>query len=192
MDGRFDDDKSFVFVAGMRTTISNVGAGVVQPLITIRPSPSVDSGLSGTLGQREIINRMQMVLRQIGVYSTGTNMTFLITLRLNGRLSGGTFSNAGGSSLSQVAFHTAGQTIIGGEDIFAFFTTTPGVTGYALELIRDLGNSILGGGNSLNVPTTNQNVFPDGPDMITVCATNVTAVTTNSLNARISWTEAQA
>jgi hypothetical protein len=192
MDGRFDDDKSFVFVAGMRTTISNVGAGVTVPLITIRPSPSVDSGLSGTLGQREIINRMQMVLRQIGVYSTGTNMTFLITLRLNGRLSGGTFTNAGGSSLSQVAFHTAGQTIIGGEDIFAFFTTTPGVTGYDLELIRDLGNSILGGGNTLNVPTTNQNVYPDGPDMITVCATNVTAVTTNSLNARISWTEAQA
>ena len=192
MDGRFDDDKSFVFVAGMRTTISNIAAGATQPLITIRPSPSVDSGLSGTLGQREIINRMQMVLRQIGVYSTGTGMTFLITLRLNGRLSGGTFTNAGGSSLSQVAFHTAGQTIIGGEDIFAFFTTTPGVTGYDLELIRDLGNSILGGGNSLNVPTTNQNVYPDGPDMITVCATNVTAVATNSLNARISWTEAQA
>ena len=192
MDGRFDDDKSFVFVAGMRTSISNIGAGVTQPLITIRPSPSVDSGLSGTLGQREIINRMQMVLRQIGVYSTGTSMTFLITLRLNGRLSGGTFNNAGGSSLSQVAFHTSGQTITGGEDIFAFFTTTPGVTAYPLELIRDLGNSILGGGNSLNVPTSNMNVYPDGPDMITICATNITAVATNSINARISWTEAQA
>jgi hypothetical protein len=135
---------------------------------------------------------MQMVLRSIDAFSTGAGMSFLITLRLNGRLSGGTFTNAGGSSLSQVAFHTAGQTIFGGEDIFAFFTTTPGVTGYTLELVRDLGNSILGGGNSLNVPTTNQNVYPDGPDMITICATNVTAVTTNSINARISWTEAQA
>jgi hypothetical protein len=192
MDGRFDDDKSFVFVAGMRTTINNIGAGATVPLITIRPSPSVDSGLSGLLGQREIINRMQMVLRQIGVYSTGTNLSFLISLRLNGRLSGGVFTNAGGSSLSQVAFHTSGQTILGGEDIFQFFTVTPGVTGYELNLVRDLGNSILGGGNSLNVPTTFQNVFPDGPDMITICATNVTAVTTNSINARISWTEAQA
>ena len=192
MDGRFDDDRSFVFVAGMRAAITNIGAGVTVPLITIRPSPSVDSGLSGLLGQREIINRMQMVLRQIGVYSTGANMSFLITLRLNGRLSGGTFTNAGGSSLSQVAFHTSGQTILGGEDIFAFFTTTPGVTGYELNLVRDLGNSILGGGNTLTVPNTFQNVFPDGPDMITICATNVTAVTTNSINARISWTEAQA
>jgi hypothetical protein len=192
MDGRFDDDKSFVFVAGMRTSINNIGAGVTQPLVTIRPSPSVDSSLTGLLGQREIVNRMQMVLRQIDAYTTGTGMSFLISLRLNGRLSGGTFTAAGGSSLSQVAFHTAGQTITGGEDIFQFFTTTPGVTAEGLELIRDLGNSILGGGNSFNVPNTGQNVFPDGPDMITICATNVTAVTTNSINARVSWTEAQA
>jgi hypothetical protein len=192
MDGRFDDDKSFVFVAGMRTAINNIGAGVTQPLITIRPSPSVDSGLSGTLGQREIVNRMQMVLRQLGALTTGTNMSFLITLRLNGRVSGGTFAAVGGSSLSQVAFHTSGQTISGGEDIFAFFTTTPGVTAYPLELVRDLGNSILGGGNSLAVPSTGANVYPDGPDMITICATNVTATTTNSINARLSWTEAQA
>jgi len=61
-----------------------------------------------------------------------------------------------------------------------------------LDLVRDIGNSILGGGNSLTVPSTNANVYPDGPDMITVVATNVTAVTTNSINARISWTEAQA
>jgi hypothetical protein len=192
MDGRFDDDKSFVFVAGMRNLISNVGAGATQPLISIRPSPCVDGGLSGILGQREIINRMQMILRQVDAYTTGSGMTFLITLRLNGRVSGGTFTNAGGSSLSQVAFHTSGQTIIGGEDIFGFFTTTPGVTSEELTLVRDLGNSILGGGNSFNVPTTFANVYPDGPDMITICATNVTAVTTNSINARISWTEAQA
>jgi len=192
MDGRFDDDKSFVFVAGMRTTISNIGASVIQPLISIRPAPSVDSGLSGLLGQREIINRMQMVLRSIDAFSTGSGMSFLITLRLNGRVSGGTFVNAGGSSLSQVAFHTSGQTIAGGEDIYGFFTTTPGVTAEELTLVRDLGNSILGGGTSLSVPTTALNVYPDGPDLITICATNVTAVTTNSINARISWTEAQA
>ena len=192
MDGRFDDDKSFVFVAGMRTTISNIGSSVTQPLISIRPAPSVDSGLSGLLGQREIINRMQMVLRSIDAFTTGSGMSFLITLRLNGRVSGGTFVNAGGSSLSQVAFHTSGQTIAGGEDIYGFFTTTPGVTAEELTLVRDLGNSILGGGTSFNVPTTALNVFPDGPDMITICATNVTAVTTNSINARISWTEAQA
>ena len=192
MDGRFDDDKSLVFVAGMQTAISNIGAGVTQPLISIRVAPSVDNGLTGILGNREIINRMQLVLRSMGAYSTGASMTLLISLRLNSRVSGGTFASVGGSSLAQVAYHTSGQTVSGGEQIFAFFTTTPGVTGQDLSAVRDIGNSILGGGTTTTAPTTANNLYPDGPDVITICATNVTAVTTNSINARISWTEAQA
>ena len=192
MDGRFDDDKSFVFVAGMQTAISNIGAGVTQPLISIRVAPSVDNGLTGILGNREVINRMQLVLRTMGAFTTGANMTFLISLRLNGRVNGGTFAGVGGSSLAQVVYHTSGQTISGGEQVFAFFTTTPGVTGQDLSTVRDIGNSILGGGNTLSAPTSALNMYPDGPDIITLCATNVTSVTTNSINARISWTEAQA
>jgi hypothetical protein len=192
MDGRFDDDKSLVFVAGMQTAIANIGAGVTQPLISIRVAPSVDNGLTGILGNREIINRMQLVLRTMGAFTTGTNMTFLISLRLNGRLSGGTFAGVGGSSLAQVAYHTSGQTISGGEQVFAFFTTTPGVTAQDLSAVRDIGNSILGGGTVFTAPNTANNVYPDGPDILTICATNITSVTTNSINARISWTEAQA
>lgn len=192
MDGRFDDDKSIVFVAGMQTAISNIAAGATQPLISLRIAPSVDNGLTGILGNREVINRMQMVLRTMGAFTTGTSMTFLISLRLNGRLSGGTFAAVGGSSLAQVAYHTSGQSISGGEQVFAFFTTTPGVTAQDLSFVRDLGNSILGGGTSATVPNTSANLYPDGPDIITLCATNVTSVATNSINARISWTEAQA
>lgn len=192
MDGGFDDDKSFIFIAGMTSAITNIGAGVTQPLISLRVAPSVDSGLVGTLGIRELINRMQLVLRQCGVYSTGTNMTFLITGRLNGRLSGGTFQNLGGSSLSQIAFHTGGQTVSGGENIFGFFTTTPGVTTTSLTDVRDLGTSIIGGGINNTVPTTDNGKYPDGPDVLTLCATNVTAVTTNTVNARLAWTESQA
>ena len=192
MDGGFDDDKAFVFVAGMQTAISNIGAGVTQPLISLRVAPSVDSGLVGTMGIRELQNRMQLILKQCGVYSTGAGMTFLITGRLNGRVSGGTFQNLGGSSLSQIAFHVSGQTVSGGENIFGFFTTTPGVTTNSLVDVRDLGTSILGGGLNNTVPTADQGKYPDGPDVLTLCATNVTAVTTNSVNARLGWTESQA
>jgi len=192
MDGGFDDDKQFEFVAGMQTSIANIGASVTQPLISLRVAPSVDSGLVGTMGIRELQNRMQLVLKQCGVYSTGTGMTLLITGRLNGRVSGGTFQNLGGSSLSQIAFHTAGQTISGGENIFGFFTTTPGVTDTDLLGVRDLGTSILGGGINNNVPTADQGKYPDGPDVLTLCATNITAVTTNTVNARLGWTESQA
>jgi hypothetical protein len=192
MDGRYDSDASLVFVAGMSTSISNIAAGATVPLITIRCAPSVDSGISGVLGSREVINSMQLLMKAVDAYTTGTGMTFLITLRLNGILSGGTFASAGGSSLAQVCYHSGSHTISGGETMYGFFTTTPGVTQGDLTVVRDIGNSIIGGGTSMNVPITPRNKYPDGPDMVTVCATNVTAVATNSINARLSWTEAAA
>jgi hypothetical protein len=194
MDGRYDDDKSLVFVAGQtRTqTISNVAQDATVPLISIRISPTVDNGLTGILGAREIVNRMQLTLRSMSCQTTGTSMVFLISLRLNGRVSAGTFNSVGGSSLAQVAYHTAGTTIIGGENVFGFYTNTPGVTAQDLSAVRDIGNSILGGGTSNTCPTNATNLYPDGPDVLTICATNITAVTANSVNARISWTEAQA
>jgi hypothetical protein len=194
MDGRFDEDKSLVFVAGQtRTqTITNVAQDATVPLISIRVSPSADNGLSGVLGAREIVNRMQLTLRSMSAQSTGSAMVFLISLRLNGRVSAGTFSAVGGSSLAQVAYHTAGTTISGGENVFGFYTNTPGVTAQDLTSVRDIGNSILGGGTSNTCPTSALNLYPDGPDILTICATNITATTTNSINARISWTEAQA
>ena len=185
MDGRYDDDKSFLFTAGMVSSLS-VTAGATNALLSVRLAPSVDSGITGTLGQRELINRMQLTLRELGVLSGGT---FLISLVLNGRVSGGTYTSAGGSSLSQLCLHTAGTTITGGETIYSFFVTS-GTTTKELTLVRDLGNSILGGGNSLTAPTTVNNIYPDGPDLVIVSARNVGVTTT--INARLSWTEAQA
>ena len=185
MDGRYDDDKSFLFTAGMTSALS-VTAGATNALLSVRLSPSVDSGLTGTLGQRELINRMQLTLREVGLLSGGT---FLISLVLNGRVSGGTYVPAGGSSLSQLCLHTAGTTISGGESIYSFFVTN-GTTARELTLVRDLGNSILGGGTALTAPTTTANIYPDGPDLVTIVANNVGITTT--INARLSWTEAQA
>lgn len=191
MDGRFDDDKSYIFQAGLNTATA-INTGQNSALISLRIAPSVDNGLTGLLGAREIINRMQLTLRQLDtLVTTTTNVaSYRIELILNGRLSGGTFVPAGGSSLAQLCLHTAGQTVTGGETIFSFFTQN-GVTQQDLSLVRDLGNSILGGGTSLSAPTTPANLYPDGPDVITLRATNVGTVN-GSINARISWTEAQA
>jgi hypothetical protein len=186
MDGRYDDDKSFLFTSGMPTGLS-VNSGISNALLSLRLAPSVDSGLTGTLGQRDLINRMQLTLRSMGIISTGN---CLISITLNGRASGGTFAAAGGSSLSQICLHTAGTTITGGETIFSYFVG-PGVFSQELSLVRDLGNSILGGGNSLNAPTTVNNIYPDGPDIVTIVARNL-AVGISTVNARLSWTEAQA
>lgn len=187
MDGRFDDDKSLLFNYGQLTSI-NVAAGASQPLVSIRLSPSVDNGFTGILGAREIINRMQLKPTELGVYASGP---FLIQVRLNGRPSGGTFIAAGGSSLAQIALHTAGQTYLGGESIAAAYTNTNGQTTLDLTQVRDLGNAILGGGTSNLVPTTTENLYPDGPDVLTVVATNISSAAAN-IQARLTWTEAQA
>jgi hypothetical protein len=186
MDGGFDDDKSFVFTSGMNTALS-IAAGATNALISLRLSPSVDSGLTGVLGARDLINRMQLTLREIGAVASAN---FRIALILNGRVSAGTFASAGGSSLSQICVHTGTTTVTGGEQIYSFFVPN-GVNSKELNLVRDLGNSILGGGTVLTVPTTANNVYPDGPDMVTIVATNL-AGTSQTINARISWTEAQA
>lgn len=191
MDGRFDDDKSLVFNTGM-TSALNIANGVQAPIMSIRLAPSVDSGFSGILGAREIINRMQLALESIGILATGP---FLIQARLNGRSSGGTFVNVGGASLAQICVHTAGQTITGGENAAAFYTNSSGssqvLTYLDMSGVRDLGNSILGGGTDNNVPTTFSNVYPDGPDILTITATNI-GTGSQSILARLSWKEAQA
>jgi len=189
MDGRYDDDKSLVFNAGQNTPYNNLTTGVRVPLLSIRIAPSVDNGSIGLLGAREIINRMQLTLRQMDAYNTGT--AFRIELILNGRPSQGTWVNVGGSSLAQIAYHSGSGTIAGGESIFGFFTNVSAATSQDLVQVRDIGNSILGGGTSTNVSTTVANVYPDGPDVITLCATAVQS-SSNQIFTRLSWTEAQA
>jgi hypothetical protein len=189
MDGRYDDDKSLVFNVGQNTAIANVTAGTRYALISLRVAPSVDNGITGLLGSREIINRMQLIMRQMDAYTT---QPYRIDLILNGRVASGSFIPVGGSSLCQYALHDPSTTISGGESIFSFFTNSAGVTQQELTLVRDIGTSILGGGTSLTCPTTNANKYPDGPDIVTVCATVISTSGTNSINARISWTEAQA
>ena len=193
MDGKFDNDKSFVFNAGMNTPLINQGGNVRYALMSLRLGPSVDSGQVGLLGVREIVNRMQMSMSQMDTFlqtSTTTPSTARIDLILNGRPASGTFQNVGGSSLAQVAYHAANTTIVGGESIFSFFTTPNNAWTEDLSQVRDIGQSIYGGGTTNTVSTTPAGLYPDGPDVITICA-NVFAGT-SAVQTRVSWQEAQA
>jgi hypothetical protein len=199
MDGRFDDDKSLIFNYGTTPLTTNTSTTQLTPVLAIRVGPTVDNGLVGLLGAKEIINRMQLQLVQLGIYSSGP---LLVNLILNG-VTTGTFSGsfispvttAGGaftSSLSQVAANTTNTvTVIGGESVSAAFTNTNGETTLDLSDVRDLGNSILGGGTTNTLPTSQAGFYPDGPDILYVCVTPLTA-TAITVYARLSWKEAQA
>lgn len=188
MDGMFNEDKSFVFNYGQNTPITYASAATRYPVFSVRLAPSVDNGLTGLLGLREIINRMQLSPEGIGVYTTTAGVK--VELILNGRLSGGTFAAVGGSSLAQVAAHLNTHTISGGEVVHTFFAPAGGVSSQDLTKLRDMGNSLLGGGTSATAPNTANNVYPDGPDILTVVVQPLTA--NASVAARLTWTEAQA
>jgi len=197
MDGRFDDDKSLVFNYGMVTPLTTTALTPVV-LMALRIAPSVDNSTTGTLGNKEIINRMQLQLTELGIFTTGTG--YLINLVLNGYASGavtGAFqapiqqANGVTSSLSQIALNTNLVTVTGGESVAASFTAPNGNTVLDLSQVRDLGNSILGGGTSLAVPTSQAGFYPDGPDILYVVATPLTT-TSSTILARLSWKEAQA
>ena len=197
MDGRYDDDKSLVFTYGQSNPVA-IPANSERGLFSIRVSPSADNGVPGGFGQRELVNRMQLVMRGLGMSVTGVTTAILVRGYLNAAPAFPTvWTNAVGnrfatnnSSLSQIADHSAqagyGVTMIGGEVVCGFYVGT-GAGALDLSQVRDLGNSIVGGGGTF----ANTAIYPDGPDTFTITATNLSGLPI-SVAARLSWTEAQA
>jgi hypothetical protein len=193
MDGRFDSDAAFIFTKGMTSAIT-INGGASNAVMSFRISPSASNGIPGSsLGVREITLRMQMVMDQLDLYSNGA---FLLQMVLNGipSIPNPQWQPVGGSSLAQYIFHYSGTTVAQGEPIFGFFLNTQSsggsvytATSQDLTGVRDLGTSILSGGSAY--PTTG--VYPDGPDVITIVATNIGA-SASQIYGRMSWKEAQA
>ncbi|AMO43219.1 virion structural protein [Cyanophage S-RIM32] len=197
MDGKFDEDRAYVYTVGTtaRKNISNSRA-----ILGLRVAPSVDNGIPGNFGTRELVNRMQLVLRALDVLSEGQ---FFVELVLNPLLASAThtWQQVPGTSLAQyTGFGSSGTDIEPntGETIFGFYAG--GIDGdavpasYDLSAVKEISNSILGGGTSQytqeNVPNPT-GVFPDGPETIVVKVTNIGGGS-SKIDARLSWTEAQA
>lgn len=192
-------DRGTTLVAGANSnytvTLSGLTTPVVydQPMISIRLAPSVDTGTPGALGQREIINRMQLILDSVGVLSThGVE----VSLVLNGQLNNNNWQRVQNPSLSQLIYHSTADTINGGSSIYNFRAQggtgatgrTPVITTADLGDIATLGNSIMGGDGT----------YPDGPDVLTIVIRLLedpsTVGPTNPLSvaARCGWSESQA
>jgi hypothetical protein len=142
----------------------------------------VSEGLTGALGDRDVINRMQLRLNEIGVQ---TNQLVDVKVLLNGRLNNLNFQSVDVPSLVQVIEHTSNDTISGGVLVYNFRANgNNGVeqsTLVDISQLFELSNSILGGNS----------VFPDGPDIITIAVARLTGSSTLA-SAKLSWAEAQA
>lgn len=208
MDGRYDDDKSLLFTYGQVTT-TTIPQGQTRALFSIRIAPSVDNGVPAAYAQREIVNRMQLILRTLDIAAltpSGLNSNLLARLVINGQpynpvvgnnlqtVWTNAINNAAGiqnSSFAQIADYsqTGGNTATFGGEITGGFFIGSGANSVDLSLVRDLGNSALGGGYE---PYPHRAIYPDGPDVLTVLVTNVGNVGVATVLGRLSWTEAQA
>ena len=181
------------------TTATNFNVGLSSdllppliPLVSIRLGPAVDNGFVGKIGIRDIINRMQLALAQVGIIATHD---VNVKLLLNSNLDNIEFSNVQRPSLSQLIRHNKGDVVSQGIEIFNFrvngsSTTTASIANSISKELGDvfeLGNSILGGDGT----------YPDGPDILTVAVEPTdTSLITNAtpfrVSASITWTESQA
>ena len=190
MDGKFDDDRAYVYTAATKAQ-RGIPSGATRSIIAIRVAPSVDNGIVSSFGARELVNRMQLLLRQVDISSNGK---FFVELVLNPNIdTTANWLNVGGTSLAQYAVLATGSSLVGGEVVYAFYSDN-GVDSYDLSAVKELSNSILGGGTDQFAQTTPPNptgVFPDGPEVLAIRATNLTTGN-RAIDARLSWTEAQA
>lgn len=170
----------YIYPAG---AYNNASGASYQPLLSIRLSPSVSSGLTGKLGDRDVINRMQLRMKEIAV---STTQLVDVKLLINPRLNNLNFSGVVSPSLTQIIQHTGNDTVSGGTQIYNFRAAggsggTDLATSVQIDDLFELSNSILGG----------DSVFPDGPDILTVAVSRLTGSATQS-SAKLTWTEAQA
>uniref|UniRef100_A0A6C0BGT5 Uncharacterized protein n=1 Tax=viral metagenome TaxID=1070528 RepID=A0A6C0BGT5_9ZZZZ len=166
----------------------------IIPLVSIRLAPSVDNGRAGLLGSREIINRMQLALKTVGILTTHDVEVLVI---LNAFPFTKTWKSVQFPSLSQLLLHEKGDTIDGGTRIFTFRASGGQTDSFGkriasssdadLSRITDLGNSILGGDGT----------FPNGPDLLTIAVrlldfSGISTTTPFAISGRVTWTESQA
>ena len=164
-------------------SLNNTSGPNYQPLISLRLSPSVSSGLTGKLGDRDVINRMQLRLKEIGISST---QLLDCKVLLNPRLNNLNFQGVDAPSLTQVVEHTSADTVSGGVQVYNFRAEggsggSEASTTVDVSSLFELSNSILGG----------DSIYPDGPDILTIAVSRLTGTSTLA-SAKLSWSEAQA
>jgi hypothetical protein len=164
-------------------SLNNTSGPNYQPLISLRLSPSVSSGLTGKLGDRDVINRMQLRLKEIGI---STTQLLDVKVLLNPRLNNLNFQGVDSPSLTQIVEHTSADTVSGGVQVYNFRAAggaggAESTTSVDVSSLFELSNSILGG----------DSIFPDGPDILTIAVSRLTGTATLA-SAKLSWSEAQA
>lgn len=192
MDGEFDEDRGYLFNI-TRFTVT-VASSTTNTVLLFRPAPSISNTISGALGDREVLNRSQILLKEISFQSdrkcevagvlNATNIGNPTWISASSQTVGAA-TNVYQPSFAQynTTFTTAP---IGGELLFRFLcpasSSTNGVIQVQdLSLIKEINNSVIGGDGT----------YPDGPEVLAIVVANQSNQSA-TVDFAIKWTEAQA
>jgi hypothetical protein len=186
MDGNFDSDRGYYF--NYAATNISLAAGQSKTALFLRLAPSVSNSIAGNFGDRDLINRSQLLLQNLQIQSD-------VPVQVYGILNPG---NIDASTLTWTAVNTVG---LGSQPSFAQVSTSVSITatpgeqnfstlgqpaGFAeidLKNLKELTNSAIGGYSN----------YPDGPDVLAVVVKNIAATgSTSNTNINLFWSEAQA
>jgi len=184
MDGGFDTDRGYYF--NYASLSNSVLSAASETAFFIRLAPSVSNSIAGNFGDRDLINRSQLLLQKLQLQSDQSVQVYGI---LNpGNIDANTLTwtsvntTALGSQPSFAQISTSNTTAATpGEQIFSTLGPPAGFAEIDLSSLKELSNSAIGGYSN----------FPDGPDVLAVVVKNLSA-STATVNLNLFWSEAQA
>jgi hypothetical protein len=184
MDGGFDTDRGYYF--NYASLSNSVSANSSETAFFLRLAPSVSNSIAGQFGDRDLINRSQLLLQKLQLQSDKSVQVYGILNPGNIDASSLTWSSVNTVALgSQPSFAqvsvSSTTTATPGEQVFSTLGPPAGFAEIDLSSLKELSNSAIGGYSN----------FPDGPDVLAVVVRNLSAETA-TVNLNLFWSEAQA
>ena len=192
MDGQFDSDRGYFFNYSNTNPVPSSITAAGSNVFCVRLAPTVSNGVVGDIGQRDLLNRAQLLLQKLEVIPTGgtVNVTGILNPSFSPAITipwSNVNSAAYGSqpSFTQIGLlGTNGVNYVGGSGERIFSTIAPAGAQNTIDLsaLKELSNTIIGGNG----------IFPDGPDTLMIQITQVGAAGVTGCITNLFWTEAQA
>jgi hypothetical protein len=184
MDGGFDTDRGYYF--NYASLSNTVNAASSETAFFLRLAPSVSNSIAGQFGDRDLINRSQLLLQKLQLQSDKSVQVYGILNPGNIDASSLTWTSVNTTALgSQPSFAqvstSSTTTATPGEQVFSTLGPPAGFAEIDLSSLKELSNSAIGGYSN----------FPDGPDVLAVVVRNLSADTA-TVNLNLFWSEAQA
>ena len=189
LDGGFDDDTGYLFSLA-RFNVSIPG-NTTRTVLLFRSAPSVSNTIPGLLGEREVINRSQVLFQSVAINNTSARNIEIAGVLNPSNITGGIgfWTNAnrttvGTSTVFQPSFaqyNTSFTTVpVDGEVLFRFLSLS-GNSQFDLTKVKEVQNSIIGGDNT----------YPDGPEVLAIIVANQNNQSA-TFDLTLRWREAQA